>query len=114
MNKKYMILHIESGNYLEIMKGYQCWTVTNTTELPVFLSFFVGTIRKVGIAKQDYGVYNSNKIYFKDRATAQTFLRDLYLSEYNENVDFYRTFHSSSSMKKHNRNMYEIVELDNV
>ena len=114
MLKKYMILHIESGNYLEIIKVYQDWTISNKIDLPIFVSFGIASIKEVGITKRDYGFYNTNRIYFKDRATAQTFLRDLFIPEYNEVVDTYKMYYTPNTMKKHNRNMYEIVELDNV
>jgi hypothetical protein len=114
-NKRYAILHIESGQYLSSMenklknKGI-LWVVV----LPKLFTYETCNVigfENYGIIRKDFQINNYN-LLFRDKVSAITFLRDAYLPTINQtiirNIKYSRTLVRQELIV---RNEFEIVEL---
>ena len=116
--KQYAILHIESGEYLKshslkLVDGHYIDIIL----LPNYRSnkhiMFIqqNYLKTCGILRRDYKL-KSQGIYFNDKVSAMTFLRDIYLpyvNTYNSNCNYWLV--REDRIRMLNRNEFEIVEV---
>lgn len=103
--KKYIILHIETGQFIKSRElkvdgcGGICFSVLSSWyQLTVNLKYF----EMCGILRKDFSL-KRDAIYFKDKVSATTFLRDIYLPQTNSS--------GYSGIRRFHRNEFEIVEV---
>jgi len=103
--KKYVILHIETGTYIysstcQIVYDY---FYPNIAGYHWLLTVSLRVLADVGIDRRDFTL-KKDAIYFKDKVSAITFLRDVYIPTLNESW-------FGNSERKFNRNEFEIIEV---
>ena len=112
MTKKYyIILHIETGSIITpsqlVMIDGHLWIRLIHDSSWVSIHFTLNDLIKIGITRKDF-VLKRNGIYFKDKISAVSFLRDIYIPKTAEGVKYnwwwYKTRNPS-------RAEFEIVEV---
>ncbi len=106
-SKKYVILHIETGDYLKTseLKIDVGISIVIPTELLLYVYVNLTDLHKSNIERNDFSL-KRDAIYFKDKVSAITFLRDIYLPGINDSWYRKRKF-----IRRFYRNEFEVVEV---
>ena len=104
-NKRYVILHIETGSYISTDRCHVEWECIypKIVVYGYILTISITELERVGINRQDF-ILKKDAIYFRDKVSALTFLREIYLPKTNN--DWYRDI-----IRRFNRNEFEIIEV---
>lgn len=117
--KQYAILHIESGEYiksvnLRILDGYLVIKpLASFNGIFSFSNLYTtqNSLKLCDIFRRDYQL-KSHGIYFNDKVSAITFLRDIYLPEMNDCRKSYNyRYEEEDRIRMLKRNEFEIVEI---
>ena len=122
----YRILHIPTCEYLNISgmflrDGLHFSYNSNQIGRCAYLGLFIkkSDMKAIGITKKDYKVILNKESYFLDNASAMSFLRDLYITTYNNEAKQLNKVIQKHTLKitpvsKIYKNEYDVVEVPDV
>ena len=119
----YRILHIPTCEYLNISGMFLRDGLHFSYEIGpyAYIGFFIkkSDMKAIGITKKDYKVILNKELYFLDNVSAMSFLRDLYITTYNNEAKQLNKVIQKYTLKitpvsKTYKNEYDVVEVPDV
>jgi len=106
-SKKYVILHIETGEYVKTNGLKVEWNCISVQLPDTFwnASISMEELSAASIVRTDFSL-KRNAIYFKDKVSAITFLRDIFLPKTNNSW-----YCKQKYIRRYHRNEFEIIEV---